>query len=153
MLGINKLLAFLRRSVGLRTDAASATGSLHAKTKDVKDSITAQIGTSAHTRANNTVMGWLNSPIKNIQTGVTAFDGSGGGSNTKDVAISSVTTSKCIVLSSLRSTSTGADAATLGHLALMTHYASLTSSTNLRLIRGGAAASTFDVAWQVIQFY
>ena len=31
MLGINKLLAFLRRQVGLRTDAASATGSLHAK--------------------------------------------------------------------------------------------------------------------------
>ena len=31
MLGINKLLAFLRRSVGLRDDAASATGSLHAK--------------------------------------------------------------------------------------------------------------------------
>ena len=31
MLGINKLLAFLRRQMGLRTDAASATGSAHAK--------------------------------------------------------------------------------------------------------------------------
>ena len=31
MLGINKLLAFLRRQVGLRTDAAAAAGSLHAK--------------------------------------------------------------------------------------------------------------------------
>ena len=31
MLGVNKLLAFLRHSVGLRGDAASATGSLHAK--------------------------------------------------------------------------------------------------------------------------
>lgn len=33
------LLSFLRRQVGLRTDVASATGSLHAKVKDVKDSV------------------------------------------------------------------------------------------------------------------
>lgn len=31
MLGINKLLGFLARQVGLRTDTASTTGSLHAK--------------------------------------------------------------------------------------------------------------------------
>ena len=37
MLGINKLLAFLRRSVGLRDDAASATGSLHAKLTDFRN--------------------------------------------------------------------------------------------------------------------
>ena len=37
MLGIKKLLAFLRRQVGLRTDAASATGSLHAKIKNIND--------------------------------------------------------------------------------------------------------------------
>ena len=39
MLGINKLLAFLRRQVGLRTDAADASGSLHAKYKDMKDNL------------------------------------------------------------------------------------------------------------------
>lgn len=31
MLGINKVLAMIRKQVGLRTDAASVTGSLHAK--------------------------------------------------------------------------------------------------------------------------
>ena len=41
MLGINKILGFVRRQVGLRTDTASATGSLHAKTADVKESIEA----------------------------------------------------------------------------------------------------------------
>lgn len=33
------MLSFLRRQVGLRTDAASATGSLHAKVKDVKSAV------------------------------------------------------------------------------------------------------------------
>lgn len=33
------LLSFFRRQVGLRTDAASATGSVHAKVTDVKDTL------------------------------------------------------------------------------------------------------------------
>jgi len=37
------MLSFLRRQVGLRTDAASATGSLHAKVSDVKDTLTGAI--------------------------------------------------------------------------------------------------------------
>lgn len=37
------MLSFLRRQVGLRTDTASATGSLHAKTADVKESLGAAI--------------------------------------------------------------------------------------------------------------
>lgn len=37
------MLSFLRRQVGLRTDAASATGSLHAKVSDVKDTLTGTI--------------------------------------------------------------------------------------------------------------
>ena len=49
MLGVNKLLAFLRRSVGLRDDAASATGSLHAKVADLAttkhNALTASINT------------------------------------------------------------------------------------------------------------
>jgi len=38
--GLNEaLLSFIRRQVGLRTDAASASGSLHAKVKDVKNDL------------------------------------------------------------------------------------------------------------------
>jgi hypothetical protein len=37
MLGINKILGFVRRQVGLRTDTASATGSLHAKVSELKN--------------------------------------------------------------------------------------------------------------------
>ena len=47
MLGINKLLAFLRRQVGLRDDAASATGSAHAKLADLKTTITNKIDLAA----------------------------------------------------------------------------------------------------------
>ena len=35
------LLGFLRKQIGLRTDAASATGSLHAKTTDIKNDVAA----------------------------------------------------------------------------------------------------------------
>jgi len=38
--GLNEaLMSFIRRQVGLRTDAASASGSLHAKVKDVKNDL------------------------------------------------------------------------------------------------------------------
>ncbi len=38
MLGINKILAYVRRQVGLRTDAADATGSALARLKHITDS-------------------------------------------------------------------------------------------------------------------
>ena len=149
MLGINKLLAFLRRSVGLRDDAASATGSLHAKTKDVKDSITAQIGTSAHTRANNTVMGWLASPVKSVQRGVTTTPGTGGAAIV-NVGISSVDTSKTVV-NMLASTYVGRVTTDIGGVV----YAHLTSSTNLRLENQGVATLAIggSISWEVIEFY
>ena len=37
------LLSFFRRQVGLRTDAASATGSLHAKAADIKSYLTSKV--------------------------------------------------------------------------------------------------------------
>ena len=52
MLGINKLLAFLRRSVGLRDDAASATGSLHAKVKYLNDTTVPAVTTSVNANVN-----------------------------------------------------------------------------------------------------
>ena len=52
MLGINKLLAFLRRQVGLRTDAASATGSLHGKVKHLNDTTVPAVTTSVNANVN-----------------------------------------------------------------------------------------------------
>lgn len=88
------LLSFIRRQVGLRTDAASATGSLHAKIKDIKDIADNKIGTSDDDRADNTMMGWLNTPIKSWQR--ITFTPTDAGAYA--VAISSVDPSKCIVL-------------------------------------------------------
>jgi len=92
---LEAMLSFLRRQVGLRTDAADASGSLHAKVKDIKDNaipgVSNKIGTSADNRASNTVMGWLNTQVKSWQRVTTDTIGSG-------VAISSVDASKCIVL-------------------------------------------------------
>ena len=40
MFGLNEaLMSFIRRQVGLRTDGASATGSLHAKARDIKNEV------------------------------------------------------------------------------------------------------------------
>jgi len=58
------ILAVLRKLIGKRNDAASGTGSLHAKVKDIADT---KIGTSADTRATNSVMGWLKTNIKSKQ--------------------------------------------------------------------------------------
>ena len=44
MFGLNEaLMSFIRRQVGLRTDAASATGSLHAKTTKIVNDLTALV--------------------------------------------------------------------------------------------------------------
>ena len=44
MFGLNEaLISFIRRQVGLRTDATSSSGSLHAKVSDVKDTLTGTI--------------------------------------------------------------------------------------------------------------
>ncbi len=90
---LEAMLSFLRRQVGLRTDSADENGSLHAKIKDVKTYLGGGVGTSTDDRADNTVMGWLNTSIKSWQnvtfTPTTA---------TGNVAISSVNPAKCIVL-------------------------------------------------------
>ena len=147
MLGINKLLAFLRRQVGLRTDAASATGSLHAKIKDIADNkLQTATGTSAHTRANNTVMGWLNTQVKSIQRG-TAIITEPNVSAT--ATISGVTTGKSVVV--LGHMYPNASAAGVGLHACLAN-AVLTNTTTITFTRG-VAGGTVTIAWQVIELY
>ena len=145
------MLSFLRRQVGLRTDSADPDGSLHAKVKDIKDNriaaINNKIGTPSDTRASNTVMGWLNTQVKSVQRGVT---GASPGESGTNVTISSVNTSKAVVIAHgkcsgpLRSHGGGITA-------------NLTSSTRLNLTSGFNDGSSSwggaDVSWQVIEFY
>ena len=151
MLGINKLLAFLRRSVGLRDDAASATGSLHAKVADIATNkvqdIKNVIGTSADNRASNTVMGWLNSPIKSIQRGVTSTPGAGA---TTNVTISAVTTGKTMV-HMLSTSYVGRITNDINGMV----FAHLTNTTNLRLENQGGATLGLggSVSWEIIEYY
>jgi len=149
--GLNEaLMSFIRRQVGLRTDAASSTGSLHAKVKDIKDNgiatINSKIGTPSDTRASNTVMGRLNTQVKSVQRGQTEASPESG----TNVTISSVNTSKAVVIAHGRC----ADS----------HYhcgggitANLTSSTNLKLSSGFNSQQGYwgpaIVSWQVIEFY
>ena len=154
MLGINKLLAFLRRQVGLRTDPASATGSLHGKLKDIADNkLQTAIGTSAHTRANNTVMGWLASPVKSVQRGVASM-ASGSGGDTLNVTIAAVTMSKAVVIvSGFRFASTDSVALTKQEYSSTTFTVSLANATTLDFIRGTILGQVLPISWQVIEFY
>ncbi|MGS0765904.1 hypothetical protein [Syntrophomonas curvata] len=143
MFGLNEaLMSFIRRQVGLRTDAASASGSLHAKVKEARDNILADtlairnlIGSPSHSRANNTVMGWLASPIKSIQRGVINISTSGYSAT---ATISSVNPAKSIINY-------------LGYTGNEEVRLELTNSTTVTAYRGGSNIVT--VGYEVIEFY
>lgn len=134
------ILSFLIRTIGLRTDAADAAASLHAKVGNVTNKVNI-IGTSADTRASNTVMGWLNSPIKSWQR-VTANANS---TTTITLSISTVNTAKCIVL-----VDGAVYTATLSEAALP--WVSGFTSTQVTLgVYSGPANGTVSVI--VVEFY
>ena len=85
--------AILYPQIGTKEDSANASGSLHAKTKDIKDKVNI-LGTSSDNRASNTVMGWLASPIKSVQRGVITLNQL---TATNSATISAVNTSKSFV--------------------------------------------------------
>ena len=137
------IYGFLIRQLGLRGDAADAAGSLHAKVKDAKDSISNKIGDSVDTRADNTVMGFASTQIKSIQRGTAQR--TAGGAASINVAISSVDLSKSFVN---HSTSCRTSASTPDQYLIR---ARLSSATNL-VIEGFTAGNT-DTDWEVIEFY
>ncbi len=149
MFGIAEvLMSFVRRQIGLRTDSADGNGSLHAKNKDLKNKmveIEGKIGTSSDDRSDNTVMGWLNSPVKSIQRGLTTVS-----SCPTNVTISSVNTSKAFVVANGRNgtSTTGVYGGGI--------TARLTTSTNLELDSGfywESSHSPAIVSWEIIEFY
>jgi hypothetical protein len=123
MLGFGALYSYIRRQLGLRTDAASASGSLHSKVADVKSSLTTEITNK--------------SAIKSIQRGTATFT-----NGDTDVTISAVTLNKSFIsMSGGRSSSTSA----------MDWHARLTSTTNLK-ITGESTETGQTIAWEVIEY-
>ena len=136
---VEAMLGFLRRQVGLRTDSASASGSLHAKVANL-------INTSASI---------LNkSNIKSIQRGTLEMSVD---TNTRNVTISSVNTAKAMVNFlgakatndySISSTGDHAHAYTSHHFVTL----QLVNSTTIGISRVGAGKPV-TVSWEVIEFY
>ena len=135
------LLSFIRRQVGLRTDSADASGSLHAKVANLTNTL---INTSASI---------LNkSSIKSIQRGTLEMSAD---TNTRNVTISSVNTAKAMVnflgaqAESYNRTSDGRVYIYTSH-----HFVTLqlVNSTTIRISRV-AAHSPVTVSWEVIEFY
>lgn len=138
------IYSFLMRQIGNRTDAASSTGSLHAKVKDAKETINSKIGTASDTRTSNTVMGFASTQIKSIQRGTAQRNS--GSSAYIDVTISAVDLSKSFVVCST-------SVRTLNYTDPASYLVRcrLTSPTNLRI--EALSSSNTDTDWQVIEFY
>ncbi len=132
------LLSFLRRQVGLRTDSADASGSLHAKVANL-------INTSASI---------LNkSNIKSIQRGTLEMSST---DVSKSVTISSVNTAKAMVNflgakaeNYFRTDSGYAYACTSHHFVTL----QLVNSTTIRISREETNNRKVTVSWEVIEFY
>ena len=145
------MLSFLRRQVGLRTDAASATGSLHAKVKDVKSAVSTIAGKNIINHG---------SAIKSIQRGTIQLSTS---ETSKTATISSVSTSKTM-LNFLGARGRGRytsfwdpqwqdyrlAAADTGH-----HFVTLqlTSSTQITVTRAVSNSRDATVSYEVIEYY
>lgn len=148
---ISAIIGWLQYHLGLRTDAASASGSLHAKVVNANNHIIAAqntIGTASDTRSNNTVMGWLNSPVRSVQHGILWMRAA---DLSATATITTVNLQKAVIL--LTGVSGGGGGiptpgATYVHLRL--------SSTTVTAYRGGSAAGDVNalwIGWQVIEFY
>ena len=120
------ILAWIRLQIGQRTDAASATGSLHAKVATIL--------------AKNVIVN--DSVIKSIQRGVITIT---SGQTTATATISSVTTGKTMLnfLGSRRASSSSEN-----HNCTLT----LTNATTVTARRDGTLQDAY-VGFEVIEFY
>jgi hypothetical protein len=135
------MLSFLRRQVGLRTDSASASGSLHAKVANL-------INTSASI---------LNkSNIKSIQRGTLEMSVT---DVSKNVTISSVNTAKAMVnflgAKAANDYNTSGSGDAIYAYAYTSHHfvmLQLVNSTTIEISRVEAGRPV-TVSWEVIEFY
>ena len=143
---IATIIGWVGYHLGQRTDAADAAGSLHGKAGQVlaeATNIKDKIGTSSDTRANNTVLGWLNSPIKSIQRGtITIANAATSGTAT----ISSVGASKSMVF--WLGTRTVNEPTLLDSMVTVT----LTNATTVTATRSGNVGVIY-INYQVVEYY
>lgn len=148
---ISAIIGWLQYHLGLRTDTASSTGSLHAKTMDIKNSATTisnHIGTSSDSRASNTVMGWLKSPIKSVQQGTITISYN---SNFGSATITEVDTSKAILIPLGVKGNSSAGVPDDPYVQLTLY------STGIQAYRGTSSTSgtnnNLAIGWMVVEFY
>lgn len=146
---LSALIGWLGYHLGIRgLDTASATGSLHSKIMDVKNTLSI-LGDSADARADNTVMGWLASPIKSIQRGTIAIT-----ADSQTATISSVDTGKAkINYLGCTTAYTVANGITIDFTDIMPRL-SLYDSTRVKADRAGhSSGTTLTVSYEVIEYY
>lgn len=149
---IGTILGWVGYQLGMREDAASATGSLHAKVKDVKSAVSTIAGKNIINHG---------SAIKSIQRGTIQLSSS---ETSKTATISSVSTSKTM-LNFLGARAPGRiylfwdstyqedyrlAAAETGH-----HFVTLqlTSSTQITVTRAQSNNTNITVSYEVIEYY
>lgn len=139
------LLSFFRRQVGLRTDGANATGSLHAKTARIND-VWNRVDANLDQKISLT-------GIKSIQRGL-CTDASETNIN---ISISTVNPDKCVVLlTPVMFTLGGGDASSISYVYLPTlvsisQNVIIVTPSHSRLPSGGGNSG--QIQWQVIEFY
>jgi hypothetical protein len=141
------IIGWLQTHEGLITDAASSSGSLHAKIENLRLNV---IGDTSDVRADNTIMGWLASGVKSVQRGTYLLSGDSG-----TQSITSVNTSKAVIIlggySASMKNSIAIEDAFEGAMvkAVLTNETTLTFS----VFSLSTGVNSLDVAWQVIEFY
>lgn len=148
---VSVIIGWLQYHLGLTDDPASSTGSLHAKTKDIKNAL-AILGNSANVRTDNTIMGWLASPIKSIQRGTISFTVS---DTSKTATISSVNTNKAEIrlLGMSNAYTWSGNSGTQLPFGGISARIALTNATTVTATRGTALDSSLIVSYEVIEHY
>jgi hypothetical protein len=137
------IFSFIRRQVGLRTDAANAAGSLHAKIADVKNRI-ADVKNRIPT-----------SIIKSIQRGVHP-----GSTNDITISINTVNPNKCLFIVTPYAIGISRTSGSSGYSGSIyqPYLKSLTATritTSASYVRPGGTSndSPNSFSWQLIEFY
>jgi hypothetical protein len=156
-------------NVGAKTDAASSTGSLHAKVRDAKNAINAgnstvnTINTNVGAKADAaSATGSLHAKVKDVKSAVSTIAGKNiinHGSAIKSIQrgtiqLSTSETSKTATISSVSTSKTmlnflGASTSSSYH----TFRLQLTSSTQITVNRAESEGRSATVSYEVIEYY
>lgn len=138
---IGTVLGWLGYSVGLRDDAASASGSVHGKLKELRDFVNKPIMING-------------SAVQSFQRGIVNLNLNG---ETTTVTISTVNTSKALLLFSLSINARGYLGSSTDDLIAAGHIrGQITSPTTIEFFRNQYHTDyryPDQISWQVVEFY